>query len=358
MPETHYHPIFEMTRGETVESVHFGSLAVVDSRGHSVAGYGDPDAITFMRSSSKPLQVLPLLQKGGKQYFGLSQQEIALMCASHSGTVEHLAILRELQGRLGISEEELLCGTHLPYDKPSAEKLQRLGIEPTPNYHNCSGNHTGMLAFARFKIKLQPSPHNMLLYVDIDHPVQKDIVRLMAEMSELPTDQIHLGIDGCSAPNFALPLSRAAYAFARLCDPITGAIASHDLAAACTDVVAAMMTFPFLVAGPGRFDTRLMEVTKGRIISKSGAEGYQAIGLLPGAIEPGSQAMGITIKISDGDLRGIVKTAVALEVLRQLDALNEDELALLSEYGPSSKVRNLRNQDVGVSQPIFELSRN
>jgi L-asparaginase II len=191
--------------------------------------------------------------------------------------------------------------------------------------------------------------------MDPDHPVQKHILSMIAQMSGLDISQVNLGIDGCSAPNFAIPLSRAAFAYARLCDPINGGVNEPTLVEACDAVVTAMSSHPFLVAGPGRMDTHLMQVSAGRIISKSGAEGYQSIGLLPDAIEPGSPAIGIAIKIADGDHRGTVKSAIALEVLSQMNALSEAELALLRDLGPVNAIRNWQNLEVGMSQPTFRL---
>jgi len=356
MVTTLHQPVFELTRGKIVESMHFGSIAVVDVHGRLLAGIRDPNFVTFLRSSSKPIQALSFLEAGGKEFFGITLQEIAIMCASHSGTDEHIEVVKSLQDKLKVQEAELLCGTHPPFSLPAANRLKELGLQPTPNHHNCSGKHSGMLGYHRLLSIHSPSEEGLSKpYIDPDHPVQEHILSMIAQMSGLDISQVNLGIDGCSAPNFAIPLSRAAFAFARLCDPINGGVNEPSLIEACNTVVTAMSSHPILVAGTGRLDTQLMQVCAGRIISKSGAEGYQVIGLLPDAIEPGSPAIGIAIKIADGDHRGTVKSAIALEVLRQMNALPAAELALLKDFGPVNAIRNWQNIEVGLSQPTFRL---
>lgn len=349
MPIYPYQPLFELTRGELVESIHYGAAAVVDVHGNLIAWFGDPEAVTYLRSTSKPLQALAFIEAGGQAAFNLSASEVALMCASHSGTDQHLATVVSIQNKTGVQEAELLCGIHPVPDEPTAEAMRQRCEEPTPNRHNCSGKHTGMLAYAR--LKGWPVED----YINPVHPVQEHILTTFAEMCSLPPEQVTLGIDGCSAPNFAIPLRNAALAFARLCDPCS---LSEQLAAACRMIITAMVSEPFMVAGPRRFDTHLIEAADGKIITKGGAEGYQGIGLLPGALGPGSPAMGIALKISDGDPRSRARLAVSLEILRQLGALSTASLQALEEFGPTLPVKNWRGVVVGEARPCFNLIRN
>jgi L-asparaginase II len=346
MPAAPYLPIYELTRGEIVESIHFGSLAVCDSNGRLVAWYGDAQAVAYLRSTAKPFQALPLFEQDGKSAFDLSPAEVALICASHSGTDAHVAAALSIQSKAGVQETDLLCGVHPPYDEATLEAMRERGEDSSPNRHNCSGKHTGMLALARLK--------NWPLedYIQPFHPVQQSILGAFAEMCALTPKDIQVGIDGCSAPNFAAPLKNVAAAFARLCDPQA---LSTCRAEACQIIVSAMTSHPDMVAGPGRFDTRLMEIGRGRIVSKGGAEGYQGIGLLPGALGPGSPVLGIALKISDGDPRGRATHAVSLEILRQLGALSEDELESLADFGPVIPVTNWRKLVVGQARPAFKL---
>jgi L-asparaginase II len=360
MPDQPYLPIFELTRGGIVETIHYGAIAVVDARGRLVASYGNPSTVTYLRSSAKPIQVLSFIENRGQEYFNLTPREIALTCASHSGTDDHVAVLLGIQQKASISESDLLCGTHPPLHKPTEQALRERGEKPTPNRHNCSGKHTSMLAYAR----MLGEP--MQDYINPQHPVQQKIIQTFSEMSGLPVEKIAIGIDGCSAPNFAVPLYNAALAIARLCDPEnTEPTLSQQRTAACRKIVQAMTTNPDMVGGPNSFDTHLMTATQGQILSKGGAEGYQVLGLMPGVLATSSPGLGIAYKISDGDLkshtrpvsdpRGQARPAVAVEILSQLGALSPLMLDSLSEYGPTFPLYNWRKLLVGEAHPCFQL---
>jgi L-asparaginase II len=326
-----------------------------------VAWWGDPRLVTFLRSSAKPFQVLPFLERGGQAYYQLTLQEIALICASHSGTDAHVSVARGIQAKTGVQEADLQCGVHPLTHQPTLDAMLQRGEVLTPNRHNCSGKHTGMLAFARM-MGLPTSD-----YLNPNHPIQQDILVTFSEMCGVPVEQVAIGIDGCSAPNFAIPLFNAALAYARLCDPATGKVNPPARLEACRTVTQAMTSYPDMVGGPDSFDTRLMQATRGRLVCKGGAEGYLAMGLFPGTVAPDSPALGITIKISDGDLeghnrpagdpKGTVRPAVALEVLRQLGAITPSELEAVAGYGPAFQLRNWRQLIVGHGQPCFELKR-
>ncbi len=362
MINTSYKPIFQFTRGDIVESLHFGAIAVVEASGKLEASYGDPDLVTFTRSSAKPLQALPFLENDGMTHYGLTLQEVALLCASHSGTDEHLAVVRSIQAKTGVKESDLMCGTHAVYDRRTAEAMRLRGEAPTPNRHNCSGKHTGMLAFTRM-LGIEIDPQGMA-YIDPHHPVQLRIKTALAEMSGLRPEELHIGIDGCSAPNFALPLRNTALAFARLCQPDSLTAKRADT---CRLITKAMLTYPDMIGGPDNFDTTLMQAAQGRVICKGGAEGFQAFGIMPGAISPGSPALGVAFKISDGDLKGHnfpagdphghVRPAVTLEILRQLGVFAAEDLAKLADFGPEFPVENWRKLKVGWASPCFVLER-
>lgn len=357
MTKSPYLPIFELTRGNTVESVHNGAVAVVDVHGNLVASFGDPNTITFLRSTAKPFQALPFFEHNGPAVFNLTSPEKAIICASHSGTDEHVAVVLSIQKKAGVDESELLCGVHEPYHKPTADRLHDQKEPLTSNRHNCSGKHTGMLSYVRLKQRSGEKLPADLAYIDLAHPVQKEILSTFAEMCALPVDQVRLGIDGCSAPNFAVPLRNAALAFARLCDPEAGDVRPSARATACHTITSAMMSSPEMVGGPGRFDTVLMQMIHGKIVSKAGAEAYQGIGLMPGALGPGSPALGIAMKIGDGDDRKKARTAIALEVLRQLGAVSTADLEALADFGPTYKLYNWRKIVVGQAYPTFQLER-
>ena len=204
-----YQAILEITRGRIVESVHFGAAAVVDSSGRLLAWLGDPKLVTYLRSSSKPFQALPLIERGGDQTFHLTSKEVAIICGSHEGSDEHVEVVKGIQAKAGVQESDLLCGVHPPYHLATQEAMRQRGEIPTPNRHNCSGKHSGMLAHARMR-GLPISD-----YVNPEHPVQTTILETLAEMCSMSADQVETGIDGCSAPNYAVPLFNAALGFAR-----------------------------------------------------------------------------------------------------------------------------------------------
>jgi L-asparaginase II len=212
-----------------------------------------------------------------------------------------------------------------------------------------------MLAHAKMRV------HTLENYLDINHPIQQDILTSFAEMCLLPMNQVELGTDGCSAPNFAVPLYNAALAVARLCDP--GEL-SEARASACRKITSAMTTHPEMVSAYGEFDEQLMRVGEGKIVCKRGAEGYQMIGLLPGVLSANSPGIGIALKVSDGDASRMaidlihtprVRPAVTLEILRQLGALSSKQEQALASFGPVKPVKNHRGIITGQSRPVFEL---
>ncbi|MDH5605537.1 MAG: asparaginase [Anaerolineae bacterium] len=349
MPNTAFAPILEVTRGDIVESIHFGAAAVVDAAGNLIAHLGDPNAPVYLRSSAKPFQILPLLEAGGHTHYGLTLEEIALICSSHSGTDQHVRVAESIQGKVGIQESNLMCGVHPPMHKETAHRMIREGIEVTQNRHDCSGKHSGMLGLA--KMKGWP----LETYLERDHPVQQAILEAFSEMTGVAAGEIEIGTDGCSAPNFAVPLYNAALAWARFADP---SALPEDRARACRQAAEAVTAHPEMVAWEDRFDSAAMRAGSGMLLVKGGAEGYLAMGLLPGACGDHSPAMGIVLKVSDGDASGRARPAAALEILRQLGALSQTQLDALKDYGPNKDITNWRSLVVGEMRPCFTLKRN
>ncbi len=340
-----YLPVVEVLRKERVESIHSGAIAIADAHGQLYAWHGDPQTVTFLRSTAKPFQALPLVESGAADRFRIGDRALALICASHSGTAEHVRAVEELQARVGVGEADLQCGVHAPLDVESARLLRAAGAQPRPNHNNCSGKHTGMLALARHL------GEPLEEYLAIDHPVQQRILAALAEMCDFEARRIGVATDGCSAPTFALPLASVAAGYARLADP--GAL-SPSRASACRRIFAAMTGHPDTVGGPGRFDTALMQVTQGRILSKGGAEGYHGLAIAPGVVGAGSPALGIALKIADGDSGQRAVGRVVVEVLRQLGVITESQRASLEGRWPSS-VTNWRGTRVGEIRPCFRL---
>jgi L-asparaginase II len=350
-----YQPVLEVTRGGIVESTHYGAVAVTDASGGLVAWWGNPEVVTYLRSSAKPFQALPLVESGTVDHFGLTPRQLAVICSSHAGTDEHVATVAAAQAQVGVTEADLLCGVHPPHDLATSRRLKALGLEPTPYRHNCSGKHTGMLAMARFL------GESLATYIEPEHPVQRRILAAFSAMCGLSEAEVGIGIDGCSVPTFAVPLRAAATAFARLADP-SGLAA--DRARACRRIFAAMTSHPEMVSGPGRFDTRVMAVAGGRMVVKGGAEGYHGIALSPGALGPGSPGLGIALKIAEGDLGRLTDSPpgqragarVVLAVLQALGALRPGELSELEEFA-TRPVTNWRGLVVGEMRACLCLER-
>jgi len=349
-------PLFEVTRGDIVESIHYGSIVVVDSSGTLISSYGDPQAVAFLRSSAKPFQVLPFVEGGGVEYFSLTPRELSIACASHEGSDLHVQIVEGMQKKIGVDERALQCGIHMPGDVNAFKSLIVNNQQPTPNRNNCSGKHTAMLGYAKMR--------NLPLenYLELHHPIQQDILTAFADMCQISKQEIQLGTDGCSAPNFAIPLYHAALGMARLCDPSQ---LSVELASACRKITSAMTTYPEMVSAYGEFDEQLMKAGDGKFVCKRGAEGYQIIGLLPGVLRPNAPGIGIALKVSDGDASRTaldlthstrVRPAVALEILCQLGVLSSEQEQALSPFGPVKPIKNHRGFITGESRPVFKLS--
>lgn len=338
-----------------VESVHYGSIAIVDSNGKLIASQGDPNMVAFLRSSAKPFQALPFVEGGGVEHFDFTPRELSLSCASHEGSDLHVQTVEEMQEKVGIREDHLQCGVHMPGDADAFKSLIINDRSPAANRNNCSGKHTAMLAHAKMRgLSLEN-------YLDIDHPIQQDIIASFAEMCLIPSEEIQLGVDGCSALNFAVPLYNAALGMSRLCDPHALSSARAD---ACRKITSAMTTHPEMVSGYGEFDCELMKVGEGMIVCKRGAEGFQIVGLLPGVLGKDSPGIGIAFKVSDGDASrkdmnlepsSRVRPAVTLEILRQLGALSSKQEQALGRFGPVKSIQNHQGIVTGRSYPIFEM---
>ncbi|MCU0894342.1 MAG: asparaginase [Rhodospirillales bacterium] len=279
--------LVELTRGGRIESIHRGAVAVLAASGEVIAACGDIDSPVFVRSAAKPLQALSLVETGAADAFALGPAELALACGSHGGEPRHVASVAAWLARLGLDERALICGPHPPLDAEAAAALIRANRPATPIHNNCSGKHAGFLAVGRH-LGLQLGG-----YGDAEHPLQVRIRRDIEAMGDLRVSQDMLGTDGCGVPAFALPLRALALAFARFARP---AGLDRRRAEAVQRLARAMAAHPVMVAGRGRFDTRVIGASLGRILGKGGAEGVHAAALTDDGI-------GIAVKIDDGGKR-------------------------------------------------------
>lgn len=241
-------PLVVATRGDAVESVYYGSISVVDGSGRRICGAGDADYPMFTRSALKPFQALPFVIGGGPAHFGFSEEQVALLCASHSGEPRHVSAVADMLARSGCHPGQLKCGCHVPAFYAATGTPVPPDLKVTPLHHNCSGKHSGFLAWCRQHGEPVES------YTDPAHPLQQAIRSTLAEVVDCSESAMPMGIDGCSAPNFALPLSRLAYGYARL----AGAEGVHG--EALSILFRAMTVHPEMVAGEDRGDSQLLSL--------------------------------------------------------------------------------------------------
>lgn len=337
------HPLVAVVRGQQVESMHTGAVAICDPTGGLRASVGDAELMTFLRSAAKPLQALPFIQTGAATAIGTSDRELAVVCASHTGTDEHARLVASLLAKGGVDGEDLQCGTHAPFDKETAERLRRQGEAATALRNNCSGKHAGMLATARY---LNESTAD---YLSPEHPVQVRIIEAFCQVTDSNRDSVQVGIDGCSAPIFAVPLREVATAYARLADHRGQ---PPDRRHALERIYRTMTEHPRIVAGKEEFDTRLMEAGGGSILSKSGAEGVLALALPAAGDRPG---LGLAVKIADGDALQRAKPLVALHLLEELSLVDPAVVGRVRKW-VDRLVTNRKGEAVGELKFIGELN--
>lgn len=318
-----------VVRGKHAESTHQIHAVIARDDGSLVAWHGDPQRRTFPRSTVKAIQALVLLESGAADRFGFTPAELALACSSHAGTPLHVETARSMLDKAGLESEALECGAHWPLDEGSARALARTADEPSPLHNNCSGKHAGFLAVARH-LGIDPTG-----YVAPDHPVQQRVTAALAEVCGVPLSAANRATDGCSIPTYAMPLSSLATGFARIG---TGASLSAGRREACERLRRAVADNPLLLAGPGRFDSRVTATCGPRVFLKSGAEG-----VLCAAIP--EAGLGIALKAEDGALRAS-EVAMAWLLLELLPKPTDDQRSLLNElHNPT--VKNWRGSMVG-----------
>ena len=311
--------LVELTRGKLVESVHRGAVAVVRADGALCFAVGDVSSQIYPRSSLKPLQAMVLVESGAADAFGLTDEHVALACASHSGEPMHVDRIADWLERVGLTEQDLACGSQPTRYEPRLVEMIRSGETPKRLHNNCSGKHAGFLTVARHWDIATAG------YEIVDHPVQKavaDVLERLTGLSDLPW-----GIDGCTAPNFALPLSSFAHALAKMAAPEA---LDPPCAKAARRIVGSMMAHPELVAGTGRPCTILMRAAGGRAAVKAGAEGYYA------AMVPGL-GLGIAVKMDDG--AGRAGETVMAAILERLALLGDDPAAKALSGAPLTNTR-------------------
>ncbi|MFN3970001.1 MAG: asparaginase [Gemmobacter sp.] len=313
----------ELWRGGRMESRHLGHAVICGPGGEVVQAWGDADALIYPRSSCKMIQALPLMESGAGA--GLPDRLVALACASHQGAAMHVQAVTRWLADMGMSEADLRCGAHEPNDRDERDRLIRAHEPPCQCHNNCSGKHSGFLMMNRH---IGGDPE----YVDPDHPLQRAIRQASDEVTGEASPGY--GIDGCSAPNFAMTITGLARAMAAFANA-TGTGDARDRA--MHRLTRAMAAHPEMVAGKGRACTELMQAMGGRVTVKTGAEAV-FVAILPG------QRTGIALKITDGGTRAAEAAICALLV--RAGVLDPAHPAALKRL--DAVQRNWRGREVGI----------
>ncbi|MBI5276882.1 MAG: asparaginase [Burkholderiales bacterium] len=327
-------PLIETLRGGTLENMHFGVVAVCDTQGRVLARAGDPQWVTFTRSTLKALQALPFVRSGGAAKLGYTSRNLALACASHSGEPMHVEQVQDMLDKAGLTYKALQCGCHVPY-------YVEYGVGPVPEHyderhHNCSGKHSGFLGYC--VVHGLPTVN----YLAPAHPLQQAIRRDVAAAAGLAPGDLKAGTDGCSAPNYAMPLAGLARAYARLA---TG-FADHEFGEAFAPLADAMASHPELVSGTGRNDLAFMRAGRGDWVTKVGAEAVQVFASR-------SRGQAFAIKVIDGNKLALHAATIAvLDQLGWLDARQREEL----RPWRNEAIANTKGTQVGERKVVFKLT--
>ena len=333
-------------RGGIVESQHRGALAIVDADGTLHSALGDIERPVFPRSAVKLLQALPLVESGAAERWGLSDAELALACASHGGEPEHAATAAAMLAKAGLDVAALECGTHWPYHDAAIKALAASGGQPSALHNNCSGKHAGFVCLGCWMAAGRGEDVRGFLrgYVRPEHPVMREVGAALQATTGFDLTHGARGVDGCSIPTYAIPLRHLALAFARAG---TGAGLRPGHARAAARLRQAIAAAPFMVAGSGRFDTRVMQALGERVCCKVGAEGVYCAALP-------ELGLGVAVKMDDGNTARAVEVVMAA-IIRALLPLQDDAAALLASLA-SVELKNWNGIEVGALQAAPALA--
>ena len=306
--------LVDVLRGESVESFHRGAFAVVDAGGRVHSALGDIEHPIFPRSAVKVLQALPLVASGAADRLGLNDEELALACASHGGEAPHVRTAAAMLAKAGVGEQALECGAHWPSCDGALKALARAGASPSALHNNCSGKHAGFICLGCLMAEGQDVAAFVRGYVQPKHPVMREVTAALQAATGWDLAHAPRGTDGCSIPTYAIPLRHLARGFARVA---TGDGLAPEHARAARRLRAAVARAPYMVAGSGRFDTRVMQRFGERVFCKVGAEGVYCAAL-PG---PG---LGVAVKMDDGNNARAAEVVMARLLATLLPAQGED----------------------------------
>jgi L-asparaginase II len=331
-------PLAIAYRAGRVEAVHHGDIAVSDVSGNILFALNDPHYRSYPRSSIKMIQALPVVLSGAADRFGFTEPELAVCCASHEGASYHLEAVASILRKIGLTEADLGCGAHEPGDRAMLEELICSHHKPSQLHNNCSGKHSGMLAAC---VAMGWPTEN---YLELEHPLQQWILKLTSERSGIPQEELGVGIDGCSLPNFYMPISALSTTFARFtADAFAGDEASGR-------IFRAVAAYPEMINRHGGFDSEIIRVLAGRATAKRGAMAIYVVGINSPQYGP----IGVTVKIADGNMMPM--PVIMMRVLEQIGAITPEEAAELGQFRQMI-LTNWRGITVGEVASEFELEK-
>ena len=337
--------LVEALRGLTLESAHRGAVAVVDADGALHSAWGDIDRPIFPRSAVKVLQALPLVESGAAERYGRNDEELALACASHGGEARHTAAAASMLAKAGMDVTALECGTHWPYFDGAIKAMAAAGGQPNALNNNCSGKHAGFVCLGCLMAGEDDRRAFLTGYVKPDHPVMREVTAALQSSTGYDLARTAVGTDGCSIPTYAIPLRHLAHAFARVA---TGIGLKPGHAAAALRLRQAVARAPFMVAGTGRFDTRVMEHFGERVFCKVGAEGVYCAALP-------TLGLGVAVKMDDGNTARACEVVMAA-LLARLLPLAESETGFVQSLADVALV-NWNGIEVGRLRAADVLHR-
>jgi L-asparaginase II len=333
----------EALRGGIVESFHRGALAIVDADGRVHTALGDIERPIFPRSAVKVLQALPLVASGAAERLGLSDEELALACASHGGEARHADAAASMLAKAGLDVGALECGAHWPYHDGAVKAMAASGQAPSALHNNCSGKHAGFVCLGCQLAEGRDVAGFLRGYVRPEHPVMREVTAALQAATGFDLAHTARGTDGCSIPTYAIPLRHLAHAFARVA---TGVGLSREHAHAAQRLRTAVARAPQMVAGTGRFDSRLMARLGERVFCKVGAEGVYC------AAMP-EVGLGVAIKMDDGNTARAAEVVMAAVVCARLP-LDDADTAFLRELA-CAPLRNWNGIEVGALRATEDL---
>lgn len=327
-----------VTRSNRIECIHYGQLCITDSDKNIKYRIGDPNTKVFIRSSAKPFIAVAFVESGAMERFGITLEELAVICASHSGQVFHRQAVDSILHKLGLDENSLLCGCTDPYNAEMANQLIRENKRPSPLFNCCSGKHSGMLALC----KLYGYPIEN--YNDVNHPVQKLIFKTFTELIGCQAEDIILGVDSCTVPGYMISLHQHSYLYSLLASGYnTKSKYSNTLGL----INKAMREYPRMVIGDGEFCTELMKGCGSKVIGKVGDDGVYCVSIP-------EKNMGICLKIADGNERAVYP--VIIHILKQLGVLNKTEIENLKGWTYPA-VNDYKGAVVGNILPVIDIEK-